>query len=947
MSLRAYRWSIHFMLLAGVVLASDDKEAAEPLHRTIDRIVGEAGLGVVAPLSGDAEFLRRVHLDLVGTIPTASEAREFFRDGSDHKRVEVIDRLLSDRRHARHMANVFDLFLLERRGGKHVKSEDWQQFLFDSFLSNKPWNELAREILVADGTDSKIRGAAKFYLAREGDPDLITRDVGRAFFGVDLQCCQCHDHPLIDGFYQSDYFGIYAFLNRGFVFTGKDKRVLYAEKAEGDVQFTSVFTEEESSTRPCLPGGVQITEPVFLSGEEYDVKPANKVRPVPRYSRREKLAELATDSTNTAFNRNIVNRLWAYMMGRGLVHPVDLIHDDNSPAHPMLLQVLADNFATNGYDLRRFIRELALSHTYQQSSRVLTDLELRPAAVARKLTESRDALQRSLERVSEREQLLREAEAKLAGLEESLTQTLAQFGDANSAVQQAIKKSTSANKKLNDGQKKLAKKRALAAAVREAAEKSHLAAEQLAGEAEFAEAADKFAARAAQLDKELQSVEKSVTGLADRAEAAVEALAAARSNAAPIMRRLQEGRLQYDRATTPVVAARRQLAAAEAAQKSAEKTIEIVERISRRVELDSEFASRQEQVAMKMAELEGCRTGVAELVAAMPALEQQLAASENTCAAADSQLVGLQERVAAKQPMAKLVAEAAAKASQAVAQLGKNDPLRKSAAVIKTRSEKVQLELNELQAERQRVGEEAAAARSKMNQVRTGLARSRADVEQQKSRISQLEAELPTLKAKVDALVEARSQRLAEWMDVSEQHFFAARLKPLSPEQMGWSVLQATGAAQSQYRASEEEIDRNLPPSPNYRSIRSQAIEQHYYDKLKGSIATFSKLFGHAAGQPQADFFATVDQALFFSNAGVVQSWLKPRRESLTARLTNLKESAAVAEELYLSVLVRYPTAEESADVARWLDEHSQDRAGTIAQLVWSLITSAEFRFNY
>jgi len=106
-------------------------------------------------------------------------------------------------------------------------------------------------------------------------------------------------------------------------------------------------------------------------------------------------------------------------------------------------------------------------------------------------------------------------------------------------------------------------------------------------------------------------------------------------------------------------------------------------------------------------------------------------------------------------------------------------------------------------------------------------------------------------------------------------------------------------------------------------------------------------LFGHAAGQPQADFFATVDQALFFANAGSVQSWLEPQGENLAGRLGALSEPAAVADELYLSVLTRYPTSDEVAGVARYLHKHPEDKVATITQMIWGLVASAEFRFNH
>ncbi|MBI2480085.1 MAG: DUF1549 domain-containing protein, partial [Planctomycetia bacterium] len=180
--------------------------AAEvPLHALIDQMISEANLGVVAPIASDGEFLRRLYLDLTGSIPPGAVTRAFLTETSEGKRELMVDRLLDSPQFSRHMANVIDVMLMERRAEKHVKNVDWRKYLHESISQNKPWDQLAREILAADGADEKNRSAAAFYLARDAEPNALTRDVGRIFFGMDLQCAQCHDHPLISSYYQSDY----------------------------------------------------------------------------------------------------------------------------------------------------------------------------------------------------------------------------------------------------------------------------------------------------------------------------------------------------------------------------------------------------------------------------------------------------------------------------------------------------------------------------------------------------------------------------------------------------------------------------------------------------------------------------------------------------------------------------------------------------------------------
>lgn len=365
----ALPWFTVAMVVLALGTSSSHGDDSAPLHVRIDAAILAKIDTPVAARSDDAEFVRRLYLDLAGRIPSADEARRFFADPATDKRSRLIDRLLAGDDYPRRMQIVFDAMLMERRADKHIPSPQWQAFLVESFRANKPYHRLVREILSSDGSDADSRAAAKFYLDREADANLLTRDIGRIFLGMDLQCAQCHDHPLIDDYLQSDYYGIYAFVSRSYVFTAKgDKTVTLAEKGEGDVTFTSVFTEESGSAMPRLPAGETAEEPTFEKGEEYVVAPADNVRPVPKYSRRARLPELLASGDDVRFRRNIVNRLWGMMMGRGLVHPYDLDHSDNPPSHPELLDTLADEFVAMNFDVKRFLRELALSETYQRSS---------------------------------------------------------------------------------------------------------------------------------------------------------------------------------------------------------------------------------------------------------------------------------------------------------------------------------------------------------------------------------------------------------------------------------------------------------------------------------------------------------------------------------------------------------------------------------------------------
>jgi hypothetical protein len=346
-----------------------------PLHERIDQLIAAGHPNYArqaAPLAPDAEFLRRAYLDLTGTIPTATAAREFLADRTADKRARLIDRLLTSPGYARRMAQHFDVVFLERRKDEKVPHAVWEQYLRASFAANKPYSQIAREILSADGVDPTNRGPAKFYLERDLEPNLVTRDISRVFLGRNIQCAQCHDHPQIDDYKQAHFHGILAFLNRSYLFpNANDPKAVIAEKAEaGDVTFVSVFdkAKTQKTTGPRLPDGDPVMEPKIAKGKEYKVAPAKGVRPVPTFSRRAMLAKLIVAPDNPAFARTAANRLWALMLGRGLVQPLDLDHSGNPPSHPELLDLLADEFVVHKYDVRWLLREIALSKTYQRSS---------------------------------------------------------------------------------------------------------------------------------------------------------------------------------------------------------------------------------------------------------------------------------------------------------------------------------------------------------------------------------------------------------------------------------------------------------------------------------------------------------------------------------------------------------------------------------------------------
>ena len=165
-SFPSFRPIVAFTAMVFAVSLPAVAQIQEPLHQRIDRLVNAAPLGPVAAVCSDAEFLRRISLDLNGMTVTGSEAKAFLDDPAPDKRQKLIDKLLASPRFARHLANTFDVALMERRADAHVPSPEWQKYLYESFLTNKPYDQLVREIIAADGVDPANRPASKFFLDR-------------------------------------------------------------------------------------------------------------------------------------------------------------------------------------------------------------------------------------------------------------------------------------------------------------------------------------------------------------------------------------------------------------------------------------------------------------------------------------------------------------------------------------------------------------------------------------------------------------------------------------------------------------------------------------------------------------------------------------------------------------------------------------------------------------
>ena len=279
------------------------------------------------PRADDAAFFRRVTLDLLGRIPTYAEARTFAEDVAPDKREKLIGSLLSSDEYAQQIGRVLDGIVQ----GKHAGDGAFLGYLTAAVKDDQSWDQVFRQIILAP-RDGKEEPANRFVLSRVKNLDELTVDTARVFFGVNISCAKCHDHPLVADWKQDHFYGMASFFNRTYEFN-KDGARFVAEKSDGEVKFVNRDGKEKIAKLLFLSGAV-IDEPSVPPREKpAEPKKAAKAESAkdgkaayapPVFSRREQLIKVALEN-KTFFSRSLVNHLWAYFLGRGVVEPVELL----------------------------------------------------------------------------------------------------------------------------------------------------------------------------------------------------------------------------------------------------------------------------------------------------------------------------------------------------------------------------------------------------------------------------------------------------------------------------------------------------------------------------------------------------------------------------------------------------------------------------------------------
>ncbi len=371
--------------------AADLPPATKTVEAVIDQLVDAAIADanvIPAAQADDATVIRRLTLDLVGRIPTSGEVDAYVKSGDSDKRAKLVDRLIASPGFVRHQAALFEIMLNpegDRRGSGALRT-----YLTDALKDGKPWDVMFREMLLPNEADAKLKGAADFLRGRVSDADKLTSDVSVAFFGVNVSCAQCHNHPHVKDWTQDHFYGMKAFLARTF-----DNGGFLGERGYGVIKYKPTKGLERVAKMMFLTGATvedaNAKEPTAAEQkaekEALDkAKAAKTPPPAPKFSGRAELVKIALQGQNADFfARSISNRMWHRFFGGGLVSPLDQMHAENEPTHPDLLTWLARDTAAHKYDLKRLIRGIVMSKAYSRSSQY--DSENRPSnkffAVAR------------------------------------------------------------------------------------------------------------------------------------------------------------------------------------------------------------------------------------------------------------------------------------------------------------------------------------------------------------------------------------------------------------------------------------------------------------------------------------------------------------------------------------------------------------------------------------
>jgi hypothetical protein len=351
---------------AGIVIMGDRKGYQwqdVPEYNYIDKLV-DAKLKQMkilpSGLSTDAEFFRRIYLDLTGLPPEPSDIRAFLADSrpSRAKRDDLVDKLVGSPEYIEHWTNKWsDLLQVNRKFLGEDGAKRFHEYIRLAIADNKPYDRFVYDILTAHGSNLQEPAASYYKILR--DPGAVLENTTQLFLAVRFNCNKCHDHPFErwtqDQYYQTAAF--FAQISRKEDPNFKGQRV-GGTAVEGATPLVEMIEDAKAGEVTHLRTG-QVMKPTFPY--------LHKDRASSNVSRREQFAHWVASKENPYFAKSFVNRLWSYLLGVGLIEPIDDIRAGNPPTNPALLDALTDDFIKSGFNVRSLLRTICKSRVYQQS----------------------------------------------------------------------------------------------------------------------------------------------------------------------------------------------------------------------------------------------------------------------------------------------------------------------------------------------------------------------------------------------------------------------------------------------------------------------------------------------------------------------------------------------------------------------------------------------------
>lgn len=359
-------------LIASPALAARDEPfttgSSDPLIQYIDEQIRTAWAdNEVAPseVADDAEWLRRVYLDIVGHIPDVETVQAFLADKDESKRSKMVDKLLDDPHYVRNFTTVWSNILLGRVTPDRTSRPALEKFLRESFARNRPWNDIVYDMLTAEGNYEE-NGAVNFLLGQlQGNPNRedytveATARATRILLGMQVQCTQCHNHPFND-WKQAQFWEFDSFF----------KQIVRNDVDKYDPQTGRMVDDYSELVWRDFSGPVYYETRAAEMKISYPAYFGQEVGFGPEVNRRLEFAKLlCQDDPNKQLAAAMVNRMWGHFFGYGFTKPVDDMGPHNPASHPDLLVRLTDEFVKSGYDMKQLARWICNTEAYNLTSR--------------------------------------------------------------------------------------------------------------------------------------------------------------------------------------------------------------------------------------------------------------------------------------------------------------------------------------------------------------------------------------------------------------------------------------------------------------------------------------------------------------------------------------------------------------------------------------------------